>query len=296
MTVPAQPGGEPILREFASQGLVLRYREWGRADAQVAILIHGNRDHARSWDDTAALLADRWRVIVPDLRGHGDSQWSIEGRYDLAAYLFDLAALVDHFDAGPVTLVAHSMGAHVALRYAMAFPENVARIVAIEAVGAPTGIEAKRRAMHPARQLRAWIEGRRGAVGARHRPFAGLDDVTARFRRDHPFLSEGQAAHLARHAVREDGDGGWVWKFDPVLRVWIYPDAGPDDESGLWAAVTCPTLLLYGGKSWPSTLPEKLEASIPDVTVARFEEAGHWLHHDSFEAFGAVVLDFLAKE
>ena len=46
-------------------------------------MLHGGRDHCRNWDWTAAALRDEWHIIAPDLRGHGDSQWSPDGSYTM---------------------------------------------------------------------------------------------------------------------------------------------------------------------------------------------------------------------
>src|SRR5688572_746180 len=86
---------DPVVRSHVSQGLTLRYVDWGNEDAPVLVLVHGSRDHARSWDAVALALRDKWRVIAPDLRGHGDSDWSPDGAYLSSYNLLDLADLID---------------------------------------------------------------------------------------------------------------------------------------------------------------------------------------------------------
>src|SRR5215475_1558263 len=71
----------PTTHSFISQRLRLRYVDWGNPDAPPLILLHGGRDHSRSWDWTAQELRAKWHVIAPDLRGHGDSDWSADGDY-----------------------------------------------------------------------------------------------------------------------------------------------------------------------------------------------------------------------
>src|SRR3546814_10543270 len=55
-------------------------------------------------------LADRYHIIAPDLRGHGDSAWSPDGQYDMDSFVYDLAQFVHQLDLAPVTIVAHSLG------------------------------------------------------------------------------------------------------------------------------------------------------------------------------------------
>ena len=64
-----------------SQRLRLHVLDWGNAHLPPLILLHGGMDHGRSWDQMAMRLRDRWHVIVPELRGHGDSDWANDGDY-----------------------------------------------------------------------------------------------------------------------------------------------------------------------------------------------------------------------
>ena len=105
----------PTSRVYFSQRLRLHYVDWGNADKPPLLLIHGGRDHCRSWDWTAEALRDDWHVIAPDLRGHGDSQWSTDGNYTMAGYIYDLAQLIHQQALAPVVVIAHSLGGHIAL-------------------------------------------------------------------------------------------------------------------------------------------------------------------------------------
>ena len=81
----------PVRRVFHNVRMRLSYWEWPHDGAPLAILVHGDRDHARSWDAIAAVLHRHYRVVAVDLRGHGDSAWSQDGRYNYAAYLSELS-------------------------------------------------------------------------------------------------------------------------------------------------------------------------------------------------------------
>src|SRR5205085_7570434 len=91
----------PASHSFVSQRLRLRYADWGNAEAPPLILLHGGRDHSRSWDWTAQELRRDWHVIAPDLRGHGDSDWSPDGDYGGLAMLYDLAQLIHQLKLTP---------------------------------------------------------------------------------------------------------------------------------------------------------------------------------------------------
>ena len=106
--MPEQETTGPASRVYFSQRLRLHYVDWGNADAPPLILLHGGQDHCRNWDWVAQRLRHDWHIIAPDLRGHGDSQWSATGSYTMAGYIFDLAQLIDQQRLAPVTIVAHS--------------------------------------------------------------------------------------------------------------------------------------------------------------------------------------------
>src|ERR1043165_7515748 len=112
----------PESRFFQSQGLRLHYSDWGNAGAPLMLLVHGGRDHGRSWDLIARALQPHFHVLAPDLRGHGDSDWTKGGSYSLTEYVYDLSRLVRSVPADRVTLVGHSMGGMVSLIYAGTFP------------------------------------------------------------------------------------------------------------------------------------------------------------------------------
>ena len=67
----------PTSHFYVSQRLRLHYVDWGNETAPPLLLVHGGRDHCRNWDWVAQRLRDRYHVIAPDLRGHGDSAWAV---------------------------------------------------------------------------------------------------------------------------------------------------------------------------------------------------------------------------
>ena len=284
----------PTSHCFISQRLKLRYVDWGNHDAPPLILLHGGRDHARSWDWTAEALRSDWHVIAPDLRGHGDSEWSPDGDYGTLANLYDLAQLIHQQRLAPVTLVAHSYGGNIALRYAGIYPENVRRLVAIEGLGPSPKMLAERLAKTASHRLRGWIEAKRASAGRTPRKYASIDEALQRMKEANAYLSDEQARHLTVHGVSQNEDGTYTWKFDPYMRIFPPYDMAQADIEQLWAAIACPTLLMYGEKSWASN-PEKdgRARHFRDARVSLFQNAGHWLHHDQFDRFIGELKAFL---
>ena len=283
----------PTSRHFVSQRLRLHYLDWGNAAAPPLILLHGGRDHAHSWDWVARALRDRWHVIAPDLRGHGDSAWSPDGAYQVNDFVYDLAQLIHQLAEEPVTIVAHSYGGAIALLYAAIYPERVRRLVAIEAMLPPAAPGAP--ASRPAPQIwRDWIEERRAIAIRPPRRYASVDDALARMRAANAHLSEAQARHLTVHGVNRNEDGTFSWKFDDLFRAGSPQNMTEAEQYRLWEAVTCPVLLAGGEESWATDPAEDGRlAHFADARVVRFAGAGHWVHHDRLEAFVAELRAFL---
>jgi pimeloyl-ACP methyl ester carboxylesterase len=281
----------PTSRYFYSQRLKLHYVEWGNADEPLLLLIHGGRDHARSWDWLAADLRGHFHIVAPDLRGHGDSQWSIGGAYELIDYTLDLAQLLDLLGQFPVQMIGHSLGGAVALQYAGTFPERVAKLVAIESVGPPSF--AVRDAPAPQR-MRDWIAAMQTLARRSPPPYETLEEAVARMRRGNPRLTADQARHLTVHGTYRDEQGRYLWKFDNQSRAVSPHPFNLRDATELWRNIACPVLLFRGMESWV-TDPEKdgRTTAFRNCRMIHVPDASHWVHHDQFEVFRREVGAFL---
>lgn len=281
---------EPVSRTWLSQGLRLHYADWGKEGAPPLILLHGVRDHGRSWDWVARALSHDRRVVTPDLRGHGDSQWSPDGAYLASYHVLDFAKLVEALGPEPVTIVAHSFGGNVAARFTAAYPERVSKLVMIDGMGpAPKAREEwARRGL--VKRTRDFIE-QQGAP-PRRKLMANLDEAAAKQKTANPRLTEEMARHIAVHGVRAEGDG-YVWKYDPKVIAYPPEDFTADDRT-VWAEVAVPTLLCWGRRSWTSNPAEDGRADLyRDHRMRVFDHAGHWIHHDQFDDLVAELRDFL---
>jgi len=284
----------PTSRTYFSQRLRLHYVDWGNPDKPPLLLLHGGRDHCRNWDWTATALRDEWHVIAPDLRGHGDSQWSLDGSYTMAGYIYDLAQLIHQQHLAPVAIIAHSLGGNIALRYAGIYPDAVARLVAIEGLGPPPRALAERKARGIAERMDGWIREQRGLAGRLPRRYPSIEDAFHRMQEENPHLSAEQARHLTAHGVNQNEDGTYSWKFDNYVRAHPPYDMTGGDIRLLWSRIACPALLLYGVESWSGNPAEDGRALLfRRATVVGFDGAGHWLHHDRPDEFLRVVREFL---
>lgn len=291
MTTPVPT---PTSHFYTSLRMRLHYLDWGNSSAPTLILIHGGFDHARSWDWTARRLAADYHVVVPDLRGHGDSAWSAEGSYLTANYVYDLTQLIEQLGREPVTLVGHSLGGSIALRYAGMFPDKVAKVVAIEGLGpSPSSLDERARTPPP-EEWREWIAQRQASARRPRRHYPTIEAAVGRMRERNDHLSVEQALHLTIHGVNRNEDGSYRWKFDPYLRGTAPERSSDADLPSFWSRITCPTLLCLGLDSWASN-PEKdgRAAHFRNARLVEFANAGHWLHHDQFDRFVEELRAFL---
>ena len=97
-------------------GPTLSYREWGRPDGAVVLMLHGLTSSGATWRHVALALGENFRVIAPDARGHGGSEWTRE--YSLELMADDVAGFCEQVGILGAIVVGHSMGALTA--YALA--------------------------------------------------------------------------------------------------------------------------------------------------------------------------------
>lgn len=286
--------GGPTSRTYFSQRLRLHYMDWGNRDAPPLLLVHGGRDHCRNWDWVAAELRKDWHIIAPDLRGHGNSQWSSDAGYTMPGFIYDLAQLIHQQELAPVTIVAHSLGGQISIRYTGTFPESVAKIVAIEGLGMPPEFEAERSRMTIDERLRDWVDQERKLAGRLPRRYVSIEEAVKRMQTENPRLSPDQARHLTQQGVIQNEDGTYSWKFDNYVRTFPPYDMTMPDLHLLWSRITCPTLLIHGKESWDTDPSVDGRAShFRNARVVSFDGAGHWVHHDRLDAFLELVRGFL---
>lgn len=292
--MPDQILADLTSRSYVSQRLRMHYVDWGNPEAPPLILLHGGRDHCRNWDWVAKDLRSDFHIIAPDLRGHGDSQWSPDGSYSPAAHVYDLAQLVHQQGLAPVTIIAHSFGAAIALRYAGLYPDRVSRLVAIEGLGMPPAMEAERARKTIDERMRDWIDEQRSMSGRTPRRYTSIEQAFTRMQEENSHLTPAQARHLTLHGITQNEDGSYSWKFDNYVRSISPTDMTDDELHHLWSRITCPTLLVYGRESWASNPAEDGRIKyFMNARVALFENAGHWVHHDQLERFLAETRHFL---
>ena len=286
----------PTSSYFVSQRLRLHYVDWGSPDAPLLVLVHGGKDHARSWDWVARDLRRDFHVVALDLRGHGDSGWALGGSYAPLEHVLDVTQFLEVLGEFPVVIIGHSLGGNLSLLYTGLYPENVRKLVAIEGLGPPPSLIGKLIDRPIWDRTRDWIDDTRSLAARSPRRYASIKEAAARMRDENAFLSEEQALHLTRHAVARNEDGSYSWKFDNYSRPFFPLRPGVEEIHELWGRIRCPTLLMRGTESWAGdpAADGRLEL-FQNARSVDVEGPEHWVHHDRLDEFLRVVRGFLAE-
>ena len=233
----------------------------GPADGPPVVLLHGGTGTGDyHWRMVVRELSDRWRLVVPDLPGHGHSPLPADGRYDLEVLV---AAVAEQLDAlgPPVAVVGFSLGGHAALHLAARSPERFAAL---------------------------------GLIGVSLFEHDGLGPWRAlfdpeRMEAEHPLW----ARTLARHHAPQGGPEAWK---DVVRR----DASGLHQPVPLERldALACPRLLVRGDRD-PALDPDHY-AQLKAVWGEDVEEGvvpggGHEVHMSRPRVTGPMLRDFLAR-
>ena len=289
---------EPTSRTYTSQRLELHYADWGNEGAPPLVMIHGTRDHARNWDWVARALRDDYHVLAVDLRGHGDSQWTNSGAYTLDEFIFDLDQLIEARNLAPLSLIGHSLGGIIVLRYAGIKPENIAKLVAIEGMGRPPPHVPRSQPGSLQDKYRDWLERMHGLADTPYKNQPSLEAAIERMQGANTHLSPEQARHLTVHGVKANEDGTYRWKFDHYIYGRMNTPLGVNLEVSreIWSEISCPVLLVRGKDSWTPDPGETGEmAHFQDARLVNIADAGHWVHHDQLDEFIKLSKAFLKE-
>lgn len=268
----------PHSRFLSVRDLNLHYLEWGSQNNPPLVLIHGGSAHAHWWDHIAVELAQAYRVIAPDSRGHGDSDRANPPAYEINDYVEDIAAVIVQLQLAPCILIGHSLGGLISMTYAIRYGQTLSALVIVD--------------MGPRLQ-----QSRRMQLLSRVPTpiFANEEDLVRRFRLlpEETWAAPELLHHIARHSARALHDGRMTLKTDRATFV-----RQPHDISAELSRILCPTLLIRGGASKTLSLEivKEMEAQCSRLRTIEIPDAGHHVFLDKPAAFLEVVRKFLHEQ
>ena len=258
---------QPKSVHLTVNGLPLHYLDWGNVGAPSLVCVHGYTSSAQAFNGLARHYRDRFHIVAPDVRGHGESAWSPDGAYQYRDQVSDLAGFVDQLGLSRFTLIGTSMGGIIAMVYAEAHAERLLRLI-INDIG-PDVEEGSQRITR--------------MVGGRPDEFATLEEAMAYRRKVSPVTASrtmDDQRELALGVLRGRPDGRWVWKMDPAyIRQRV--QRGAPSRPALWPvleSLACPTMVVWGtesdvlseaqAKRMVEALPRGELVTVPDVAHA----------------------------
>jgi pimeloyl-ACP methyl ester carboxylesterase len=277
------------------RGLRYHCRAWGDARAPKLFMLHGWMDVSASFQFLVDALRGDWRVIAPDWRGFGLTEWTKGGAYWFPDYFADLEGLLEHYQPGaPAVLVGHSMGGNVAAMYAGIRPERVARLVDLEGLGLSENVPEKAPERY-ARWLGELVEDKPA-----FRDYDNFEKLAERLRGNNPRLTEERSLFLARHWGRDKPDGRVELASDPAHKLVNPVLYRAEEAMACWRRVTAPVLWVEGAES---KAHEFLKLSAAELATRKgcfrhltervIPDAGHMLHHDQPEPLAKLIEEFL---
>jgi acyl transferase domain-containing protein/acyl-CoA synthetase (AMP-forming)/AMP-acid ligase II/pimeloyl-ACP methyl ester carboxylesterase/acyl carrier protein/NAD(P)-dependent dehydrogenase (short-subunit alcohol dehydrogenase family) len=228
------------------RGLRICLCTWGPEEGPIILCLHGILEQGAAWSEVAIRLAQKgYRVIAPDLRGHGRSdRVGKGGSYNLIDFIADIDAIVENLAGKAFTLVGHSLGSVLAAIFTSIRPQRINNIVLVETI-LPTGNETE----DPAEQLAHQLDYL--ASPPKHPVFPNVEAAAERLRKATPAISKSLAMLLAER-ITEPCEGGVRWRWEPLLRTRAgisFNGIGRSRYLSLLKKIKVPITLVYGDKS-----------------------------------------------
>jgi 3-oxoadipate enol-lactonase len=251
----------------------LHYTEQGQGSTPL-VLLHGYPLSSVIWQEQANSLSNEYRVITPDLRGHGQSP-TPEGIYDMELMARDVFALLDTLGIQKAAIMGHSMGGYITLAAYHIAPE---RFLALGLIDSQAGADSE--------------EARQGRYNTAEKVFMDGSSVVANamlpklfvpgFATDESVYEQVKAIILNTKAAGIIGT---------LKGMAARSDSGP-----LLPNVDIPVLLITGDKDQiiPPSRAEAMASAIAGATLATIENAGHMPMMEQPQATAMAIRNFLS--
>jgi lipase len=258
--------------------MLLQLHEWGDPSAPPVVCVHGVSAHGRRFRKLAEeRLARRFRVLAPDLRGHGGSEW--EPPWTIATHLHDVLETLDDAGVRSADWIGHSFGGRLVLELAALDADRIERAVLLD----------------PAIQLLPHVGFDFAELARADRAFDAPEDaIGERLASGMPtprgYLEEENREHLVRH-----DDGKYRFRYCQAAVVSMYgelctPPPAPE-------TLRMPALLVHAGEFGlvREDQREEYERALGDSLRVVEVPGGHMVYWDAFEQTAEVIEEFLGE-
>jgi acyl transferase domain-containing protein/acyl-CoA synthetase (AMP-forming)/AMP-acid ligase II/pimeloyl-ACP methyl ester carboxylesterase len=274
------------------RGLKICLCTWGPEEGPLVLCLHGILEQGAAWSEVAIRLAQKgYRVIAPDLRGHGRSdRVGKGGSYNLIDFLGDIDAIVEILAGKAFILVGHSLGSVLGAIFATIRPQTIKNIVLVETI-LPTSEDND----DPTTTLTNQLDSM--ASPPEHPVFPDIKTAAKRLRKATPAISPSLAMLLAER-ITEPCEGGVRWRWEPLLRTRTgisLNGIGRSRYLKLLQKIKVPITLVYGDKSNFNRLEDltKQEEAMPNA-VKVVVSGGHNLPLEAPSALAKIISSAVA--
>ena len=250
--------------ELGDQGRI-HFRDEGKRDGLPLLLVHGSTASLHTYEPWVQRLAGEYRLISLDLPGHGLTGETPAGDYSADAYVAVMEALRAYLSLGKFVLVGHSMGGHVALSYARAYPDNLLALALVASSGLELQAEDERQPPFIFTLLQEpWFQD----VAAYLDMGLLLDQGLSAAYSDSSVLTDALKRRYYELNMREGTRAATVKRIQQGRQ--LLP------ESAI-AAIRVPVLVMWGEKDvlTPFAMAVRFTELLPAVQTAFYKQVGH---------------------
>jgi 2-hydroxymuconate-semialdehyde hydrolase len=256
----------------------INYHDQGQGQGDAILLIHGSGPGVTAWANWRGVipaLAEKARVIAPDMLGFGYTRCPMDRPLDPDAWVAQLVGLLDALDIPRVAVVGNSFGGAIALAFALRHPERVSRLVLMGAAGLS----------FPLTEGLDKVWGYQPSLEA-------MRELMQVFAFDHSIITDDLVRMRYEASIRDDVQTRFAQLFPAPRQQGIEMLAV--DEAAL-RQLPQPTLIIHGRDDQviPLEASERLIRLIPHVELHVFGECGHWVQIEQAAAFTRLLIDFL---
>ena len=277
-----------------SGGLSLAAEVVGDDSAMPVLLAHGGGQTRRAWKRVTGDLARAgYRAIAIDMRGHGDSDWSRSGAYEMRDFASDLVAIASKLDRKPALVGASLGGLSGIIAEGYLAPESFASLTLVDI--------APRMEAGGVMRVVGFMEEHVD------QGFSSPEEAAEIIARYMPHRQKRGAGEGLRRYLRQKGDGRYYWHWDPafIRNIMTAKRSDPTHQerqfdmlSDAASRLSLPLHLIRGGSSdlVSEDAVTHLRGLVPHMEYTDIADATHMVVGDANDTFSIAIVNFLMRQ